>query len=165
MDHTIAFKLSLLMPSMGLRSASTGIPEWTGMYILVVPSLSTKSITNSSQNLPVQPILRTEIDRVAKLKYRIYSIISRKPQQMGFIKKYKSHPQNQAERYLVEMTDTKTDRNLLANSSLLLFCFHRRTIDSSILNCLPASQLVDFSATSITSILNFTSYAFLLLIL
>ena len=29
------------------------IQEWTGMYTLVVPSLSTKFIKNSHQNLPV----------------------------------------------------------------------------------------------------------------
>ena len=31
---------------------------WTGMYTLVVPSLSTKFIKNSHQNLPVQPWLK-----------------------------------------------------------------------------------------------------------
>ena len=31
---------------------------WKGMYILVVPSLSTKFIENSHQNLPVLPIFR-----------------------------------------------------------------------------------------------------------
>ena len=50
------FGIFLASPS---RSAlSRGGQRWTGTYTLVVPSLSTKFIKNSHQNLPVQPIFR-----------------------------------------------------------------------------------------------------------
>ena len=53
-DHEGLVTLYALTPPSG-HSNEQG---WTGMYTLVVPSLSAKLIKNSRQNLPIQPIFR-----------------------------------------------------------------------------------------------------------
>ena len=48
-----------LLPIFTKSIVSTQLSQgWTGMYILVVPSLYAKFITNGHQNLPVSPIFR-----------------------------------------------------------------------------------------------------------
>ena len=47
------------------------------MYILVVPSLSTKFITNSHQNLPVYPIFRDKaLDMLFKIAKSVEIVIT-----------------------------------------------------------------------------------------